>query len=60
MPVQMKYEPDRICALRISGILKQSEFASEQSALARKIDLGAKPRLLVILFRGLGTRRGLE
>jgi hypothetical protein len=34
MPVEMKYEPDGVCMLRISGILKRSEFGAEQNALA--------------------------
>jgi len=49
MPVQIQYQPDDIYVLRISGILKRSEFAAEQNALARQIDSGSKPRLLVIL-----------
>ena len=49
MPVQIQYQPDDICVLRIGGILKRSEFGAEQNALARKIDMGLKPRLLVIL-----------
>lgn len=60
MPVEMKYEPDGICALRISGILKRSEFGVEQSALARMIDIGSKPRLLVILERFQGWERGAD
>jgi hypothetical protein len=36
MPVHIDYEPNDICVLRISGVLKQSEFAAEQSALANK------------------------
>jgi len=60
MPVEMKYEPDGICALRISGILKRSEFAAEQSALARQIDTGSKPRLLVILEKFEGWERGAD
>src|SRR5438132_7335495 len=60
MPVEMKYEPDGICALRISGILKRSEFAAEQSALARNIDIGSKPRLLVILENFEGWERGAD
>ena len=60
MPVEMKYEPDGICALRISGILKRSEFAAQQSALARKIDTGSKPRLLVILENFEGWERGAD
>jgi hypothetical protein len=49
MPVQIQYQPNDICVLHISGVLKRSEFGAEQSALARKIDTGSKPRLLVIL-----------
>ena len=49
MPVQMKYEPNDICVLRISGILKRSEFGAEEKALASHIDTGSKPCLLVIL-----------
>ena len=49
MAAKIDYEPNDICVLRISGTLKQSEFAVEQAALAGKIDVGAKPRLLVIL-----------
>lgn len=60
MPVEMKYEPDGICALRISGILKRSEFGVEQSALERMIDIGSKPRLLVILERFQGWERGAD
>jgi hypothetical protein len=58
MPVEMKYEPDGIYALRISGILKRSEFAAEQSALGRTI--GSKPRLLVILENFEGWERGAD
>ena len=60
MPVEMKYESDGICALRISGILKRSEFDAEQNALARKIDMGSKPRLLVILENFEGWERGAD
>src|SRR5438094_7764661 len=60
MPVQVHYQPDDICVLRISGILKRSEFGAEQSALARKIDMGSKPRLLVILEDFEGWERGAD
>ena len=60
MPVEMKYESDGICALRISGILKRSEFDAEQNAVARKIDMGSKPRLLVILENFEGWERGAD
>ena len=38
MPVEMKYESNDICVLRISGILKRSEFGAEEKALAANID----------------------
>jgi stage II sporulation SpoAA-like protein len=60
MSLEMKYEPDGICALRISGILKRSEFGAEQNALARKIDIGSKPRLLVILENFDGWERSAD
>src|SRR5438876_12110266 len=60
MPVQIQYQPDDICVLRISGILKRSEFAAEQSALARQIDSGSKPRLLAILENFEGWERGAD
>jgi hypothetical protein len=58
MSVQIEYEPNDVCVLRISGVLKQSEFRTEQNALARKIDSGSKPRLLVILENFEGWERG--
>jgi hypothetical protein len=60
MPVQIQYQPDDTCVLGISGILKRSEFAAEQSALARHIDTGSKPRLLVILENFEGWERGAD
>ena len=49
MPLQIKYEPNETCVLRISGILKRSEFGAEEKALAGHIDSGSNPCLLVIL-----------
>ena len=60
MPVQIKYEPNETCVLRISGILKRSEFGAEQRALAGHIDTGSKPRLLVILEKFEGWERGAD
>lgn len=60
MPVQIQYQPDDICVLRISGILKRSEFAAEQNALAHQIDSGSKPRLLIILENFAGWERGAD
>ena len=60
MPVQMQYEPNDICVLRISGILKRSEFGAEESALARHIETGSNPRLLVILENFEGWEVGAD
>jgi hypothetical protein len=60
MPVQIESEADDIYVLRISGLLKQSEFSAEQSTLARKIDSGSKPRLLFVLENFDGWERGVD
>ena len=60
MAVKIEYEADHIYVLRISGILRQSEFGAEQSALAGRIDSGSKPRLLVILEQFEGWERGAD
>jgi hypothetical protein len=60
MAIQIEYEANDICVLRISGVLKQSEFTAEQSALSRMIDTGSRPRLLVILENFGGWERGAD
>jgi hypothetical protein len=46
--------------MRISGTLKRSEFAGEQEAIAKKIDTGSKPRVLVIDENFEGWERGAD
>ena len=41
MSVEIQYEPNNICLLRISGVLKRAEFGSRQSAIGQNIDAGA-------------------
>ena len=60
MPVQIKYEPNETCVLRISGILKRSEFGAQEKALARHIDSGSNPCLLVILENFEGWEGGAD
>ena len=60
MPAIIQYEPNNVCLLRISGVLKRSEFGANQDALARKIDAGSKPRLLAILENFEGWERGAD
>src|SRR5690242_19444961 len=60
MPIKMDYEPNDVCVMRISGTLKQSEFAAQQDAIARKIDAGSKPRMLVIAEKFDGFERGTD
>src|SRR3954464_15655877 len=60
MAVQFDIEAKDICVLRISGVLRQDEFAATQAELAREIDAGAKPRLLVIGDDFEGWERGAD
>jgi hypothetical protein len=60
MSAQIQYQADDIFVRRISGILKRSEFGAEERALARHIDSGSKPRLLVILENFEGWERGAD
>src|SRR5438874_12079882 len=60
MAATIDYEPNEICVLRISSVLNRSEFEAEQNALARRIDIGAKPRLLAILEDFEGWERGAD
>ena len=50
MPVQMQCEPNDICVLRISGILKRSEFGAEERAFARHIVWPYFWAIQIILF----------
>jgi hypothetical protein len=47
MPANFEFEPNNVC-VRISGLLKHSEFSAGQDMLASKIDAGARPRVLAI------------
>ena len=60
MPAAIELEPANIYVLRFSGILKRSEFGGAQSAAARAIDAGAKPRILAILENFEGWERGAD
>ncbi len=60
MPAQIQQQSNDTYVLRISGSLKRSEFGAEQTALARQIDTGSKPRLLVILENFEGWERGAD
>lgn len=60
MAATIEYEPGDICVLRFSGILRQSEFRAQQDALARRIDVGSKPRLLAIVENFEGWEKGTD
>jgi SpoIIAA-like len=60
MPAQIQYQADDIFVLRISGILKRSEFGAEEEALAPSYRHGSNPRLLVILENFEGWERGAD
>ena len=60
MPVLFENESNHIEVLRISGILKRSEFDGVQGAAARAIDAGEKPRILAILENFEGWEKGAD
>ena len=60
MPVLIQNEPDNVQVLRISGILKRSEFGNVQNTAARVIDAGGKPCVLAILESFEGWERGAD
>ena len=60
MPATLDFEANDVYVLRVSGTLKQSEFAAQQEVLARRIDAGAKPRLLVIADNFEGWERNAD
>lgn len=60
MPADIQPEPNNVYVLRFSGILKRSEFGGTQTAAARAIDAGAKPRVLAILENFEGWERGAD
>ena len=60
MGLKIEYQPNDVCVMRFSGVLKQSEFAAEQGTIARQIDGGSKPRLLVVAENFEGWERGAD
>ena len=60
MPANIQLESNNIHVLRITGILKRSEFDGTQSTAAQAIDAGAKPRILAILEDFAGWEKGAD
>jgi hypothetical protein len=60
MPASINCDANDLCVLRISGMLKRSEFAAQQELVAQKINAGAKPRLLVVLEEFEGWERRVD
>ena len=60
MSLHLESEPGDVYVLRITGTLKQSEFAAAQKDLARKVDSGSKPRVLAIVENFDGWERGAD
>ena len=58
--MEIESQNEDVYVLRLSGILKQSEFRAQQTALAAKIDSRSKPRLLFILENFNGWERGAD
>ena len=60
MSVEIQYDSNNICLLRISGVLQRAEFGAGQSAIGQNIDAGAQPRVLAILENFEGWERGAD
>jgi hypothetical protein len=60
MPATIEHEDGDIYVLRVSGTWKPSELNACQEQLAKKIDAGARPRLLTILEDFEGWERKAE
>ena len=60
MPATIERESDNIYVMHFSGVVKRSEFGSTQTAAARAIDSGVKPRILAILENFEGWEKGAD
>ena len=60
MATVLKSESKDFWVLHATGTLKRSEFAAAQAEAASKIDIGSKPRLLVILENFAGWERNAD
>lgn len=60
MPAIIQREPNNITLLRISGMLKRSEFGKVQDSAAGQIDAGIKPRILVLVENFEGWEKGAD
>lgn len=60
MPTKIELQPNNIFMLRLTGILKGSEFAEAQAAVGSAINAGVKPRILAILDGFQGWERGAD
>ena len=60
MPVHTTREPNDVIVLHFRGVLKRSEFAGTQNAAVPELELGAHPRLLVVLQDFEGWERGAD
>lgn len=60
MPAILQHESDDSFLLRLSGVVKRTEFAANQTALAGEIDSGRRPRILVLGDGFQGWEKGAD
>ena len=60
MPATIEKKTNDTYLLRLTGVLKQSEFAETQTTIANAIEAGIKPRLLAVLEKFEGWERGVD
>lgn len=58
MSANLKQHDDRLCVLRVGGVLKKSELDAVQSEFAQKIAPAGTVKLLILLEGFTGWERG--
>jgi hypothetical protein len=60
MPATIEKQSADLYTLRLTGILKQSEFGEVQTTIEKAIESGAQPRLLALLDNFEGWEKGAD
>ncbi len=60
MSLTIQSEAANLYVYRVSGVMKQSEFAAEQERMAGAIDAGAQPRVLAVFENFEGWESGAD
>jgi hypothetical protein len=59
MPVTIQRIDDHTCLLRLSGMVRRTEFDNVQDPVGAEIDRGVNPRILAVLENFVGWEQSL-